>query len=67
MKGMAQKADKRLADANLHEGETVCMANTNPFVLIFAPEFHPELRAKYHYKIQEIYDPADCAGLRPLP
>ena len=67
MKGMAQKVEKRLADANLREGETVCMANTNPFVLIFAPEFHPELRAKYHYKIQEIYGPADCAGLRPLP
>jgi hypothetical protein len=43
------------------------MANTNPFALIFAPEFHPELRARFHYKIQERYEPADCEGLRPLP
>jgi hypothetical protein len=67
IKGMAQKVEKRLVDAHLREGETVCMANINPFALIYAPEFHPELRAKFHYKIQEIYDPADCAGLRPLP
>lgn len=67
MKEMARKVEKRLVDAHLREGETVCMANINPFALIYAPEFHPELRAKFHYKIQEIYDPADCAGLRPLP
>jgi hypothetical protein len=67
MKEMAQKVEKRLVDAHLREGETVCMANINPFALLFAPEFHPELRAKFHYKIQEIYEPADCEGLRPLP
>jgi hypothetical protein len=67
IKGMAQKVEKRLVDAHLRQGETVCMANINPFALIYAPMFHPELRAKIHYKIQEIYDPADCAGLRPLP
>jgi hypothetical protein len=67
MKGMAQKVENRLVDARLREGETVCMANTNPFALIFAPEFHPELRARFHYKIQERYEPADCEGLRPLP
>ena len=67
MEGMAQKVEQRLVDAHLREGETVCMANINPFALIFTPQFHPELRAKSHYKIQEIYEPADCAGLRPLP
>jgi hypothetical protein len=67
MQGMAQKVEKRLVDAHLREGETVCMANINPFALLFAPKFHPELRAKFHYKVQEIYGPADCAGLRPLP
>jgi hypothetical protein len=67
LKGMAEKVDKRLADAHLREGETVCMANINPFALLFAPEFHPELRAKFHYKIQEIYGAGDCEGLRPLP
>jgi hypothetical protein len=67
MEGMAQKVERRLVDAHLREGETVCMANTNPFALIFAPEFHPELRAKFHYKIQELYGPTDCVGLRPLP
>jgi hypothetical protein len=67
IKGMAQKVEKRLVDARLREGETMCMANTNPFALIFAPEFHPELRAQFHYKIQERYEPADCEGLRPLP
>jgi hypothetical protein len=64
---MAQKVEKRLVDAHLRQGETVCMANINPFALIYAPMFHPELRAKFHYKVQEIYDPADCKGLRPLP
>jgi hypothetical protein len=67
IKAMTQKLEKRLVDAHLREGETVCMANINPFALIYAPTFHPELRAKFHYKIQEIYDPRDCAGLRPLP
>jgi hypothetical protein len=67
MQGMSQKVEKRLVDAHLREGETVCMANINPFALLFAPEFHSELRAKFHYKIQEIYGPRDCAGLRPLP
>jgi hypothetical protein len=67
MQGMAQTVEKRLVDAHLREGETVCMANINPFALIYAPTFHPELRAKFHYKIQEIYDPHDCTGLRPLP
>jgi hypothetical protein len=64
---MAQKVEKRLVDAHLREGETVCMANINPFALLFAPEFHPELRAKFHYKIQELYGPGDCDGVRPLP
>ena len=67
MKGMAQKVEKRLVDARLREGETVCMANINPFALLFAPEFHPELGAKFHYKIQEIYGASDCDGVRPLP
>lgn len=64
---IARDAEKRLAAANLQKGETVCMTNTNPFTLFFAPMFQPELRAKLHYKIQERYDPADCEGLRPLP
>src|SRR6185437_14512575 len=64
---IARDAEKRLAAANLHEGETVCMVNTNPFALFYAPMFQPELREKFHYKIQERYDPADCEGLRPLP
>jgi hypothetical protein len=67
MTGMAQKVEKRLVDAHLREGETVCMANINPFALLFAPELHPELRAKFHYKIQELYGPGDCDGVRPLP
>lgn len=67
METMAGKVDKRLAAAHLGNGETLCMANTNPYALIFAPIFHPDLRAKFHYKIQEIYNPTDCAGLRPLP
>jgi hypothetical protein len=64
---IAQDAKKRLLAAHLHEGETVCMVNTNPYTLFFAPMFQPELQAKFHYKIQERYDPADCQGLRPLP
>jgi hypothetical protein len=64
---MAQKVEKRLVDAHLREGETGCMANINPFTLLFAPDLHPELRAKFHHKIQKLYDPDDCDGLRPLP
>jgi hypothetical protein len=64
---IARDASKRLIAAHLREGETVCMVNTNPYTLFFSPMFQPELRAKFHYKIQEIYDPSDCEGLRPLP
>jgi hypothetical protein len=64
---IVRDARKRLVAAHLQEGETVCMVNTNPWALFFAPAFQPELRARLHYKIQEVYDPADCKGLRPLP
>jgi hypothetical protein len=64
---IARDARTRLIAAHLREGEVICMVNTNPWTLFFSPMFQPELRAKLHYKVQEVYEPSDCQGLRPLP
>lgn len=62
---MARLISQKL-DEIVQAGDTICMTNSNPYLVLFAPMFHPEITEDRPYFIQEGTGDS-CAGKKTIP